>query len=185
MNAPHFLIDADVFISAKNRYYAFDICPGFWNSLIYHSSTGTIRSIDRVKSELLAGSESEDLVQWVKKDLPTEFFLDTNAEDVLAAYKKIMLWVHRHPQYYDSAKAKFATEADGWLVAYATSRAAIVITNEQPRPSSRNRILLPDVCDQFKVTYKDTFHLPRKLGVQLEWTKGGQKNSRVSQQVLL
>ena len=170
MNVPLFLIDADVFISAKNRYYAFDICPGFWNSLIYHSSTGTIRSIDRVKSELLAGRESEDLVQWVKKDLPTEFFLDTNSADVLTAYEKIMLWVYRHSQYNDSAKAKFATEADGWLVAYATSRAAIVITNEQPRPNSRSRILLPDVCTQFNVTYKDTFYLLRKLGIQLEWT---------------
>ena len=170
MNAPIILIDADVFISAKNRYYAFDICPGFWNSLIYHSNTGAIRSIDRVKSELLAGRESEDLVQWVKKDLPTEFFLDTNADDVLAAYQNVMLWVYRNPQYYDSAKAKFATEADGWLVAYAASRAAIVVTNEQARPNSRSRVLLPDVCAQFNVLYKDTFHLLRKLGIRLEWT---------------
>ena len=25
-----FLIDANVLIEAKNRYYAFDIAPGFW-----------------------------------------------------------------------------------------------------------------------------------------------------------
>ncbi len=25
-----YLFDANVFIEAKNRYYAFDICPGFW-----------------------------------------------------------------------------------------------------------------------------------------------------------
>jgi len=170
VNAPCYLIDADVFITAKNRYYAFDICPGFWTSLIYHGSTGTIRSIDRVKGELLAGRESEDLVQWVKNDLPTEFFLETNADDVFAAYKDVMLWVYRNPQYYDSAKAKFATEADGWLVAYAAARDAVVITNEQSRPTSRNRILLPDVCVQFNVTYKDTFQLLRKLDIRLEWT---------------
>lgn len=169
MNKPYYLIDSDVFISAKNRYYAFDICPGFWNSLIHYGSIGTIRSIDRVKGELLAGRESEDLVEWVKNDLPTEFFLDTNENDVLVAYQNVMIWVQRHPQYYDSAKAKFATEADGWLVAFAISRGAVVITNEQPRPTSRSRILLPDVCDQFSVTYEDTFHLLRKLGIQLEW----------------
>ena len=36
MTEPLLLMDADVFISAKNRYYAFDICPGFWDSLVYH-----------------------------------------------------------------------------------------------------------------------------------------------------
>ena len=25
-----YLLDSNVFIEAKNRYYAFDICPGFW-----------------------------------------------------------------------------------------------------------------------------------------------------------
>ena len=169
MTAPTFLVDADVFIAAKNRYYAFDICPGFWNSLVHHASNGTARSIDRVKSELLAGRDTEDLVQWVKNDLPAGFFLDTNAEDVLAAYAEVMLWVQRRPQFVDSAKAKFATEADGWLVAYAASRDAVVVTNEQPRPDSRNRILLPGVCAQFDVTFRDTFFLLRQLGIRLEW----------------
>ena len=169
MTAPTLLVDADVFIAAKNRYYAFDICPGFWNSLVHHASTGTARSIDRVKSELLAGRDTEDLVQWVKNDLPAGFFLDTNAEDVLAAYAEVMLWVQGRPQYFDSAKAKFATEADGWLVAYAVSRGAVVVTNEQPRPDARNRILLPDVCAQFDVTFRDTFFMLRQLGVRLAW----------------
>jgi hypothetical protein len=44
----------------------------------------------------------------------------------------------------------------------------IVVTNEQPRPDSRSRVLLPDVCDEFKVPYKDTFSMLRELGVQFE-----------------
>ncbi len=170
MTSSTYLIDADVFITAKNRYYAFDICPGFWSSLVFHGGIGTIHSIDRVRSELLAGKETEDLVQWVKNDLPSEFFLDTNVGDVIDAYENVMLWVYHNPQYYDSAKAKFPTEADGWLVAYALSRKSLVITNEQPRPSSRSRILLPDVCDRFNVAYEDPFHLLRKLDIQLSWT---------------
>ena len=170
MNKPAFLVDADVFIAAKNRYYAFDICPGFWNSLVHHGHAGTVGSIDRVRSELLAGRESEDLVQWARNELPTGFFLDTNGADVLDAYEEVMLWIQRHPQYFDSAKAKFATEADGWLVAYAASSGAVVVTNEQPRPDSRNRILLPDVCAQFGVTCRDTFFLLRKLEVRLAWS---------------
>ena len=167
-NRPY-ILDSDVFIAAKNSYYAFAICPGFWNSLIHHHGAGSVRSIDRVRGELLAGSRTEDLVLWVKEQLPPAFFVDTDEKAVTDAYGKVMLWVQRNPQYSDPAKAKFATEADGWLVAYAMVHGVTVITNEQPRPQSRNRILLPDVCSQFKVTYKDTFAMLHELAVRYEW----------------
>lgn len=163
------LMDADVFITAKNSYYDFDICPGFWKSLIYGHSKERVYSIDRVRSELLAGRKTEDLVQWVSNDLPAGFFIDTDGKNVTAAYADVMLWVQRNPQYFDRAKAKFATEADGWLVAYAMVNDAIVVTNEQPRPESRNRVLLPDVCTQFRVTYKDTFSMLKDLAIRFEW----------------
>ena len=82
------------------------------------------------------------------------------------AFAEVMLGVQRNPQYYDRAKAKFATEADGWLVAYSMVHGTVVVTNEQPRPESRNRVLLPDVCRQFNVKYKDTFVMLRHLGVR-------------------
>lgn len=44
--APSYLIDSDVLITAKNRYYAFPICPGFWDSLLHASFQGTVHSID-------------------------------------------------------------------------------------------------------------------------------------------
>ena len=27
-----YLVDSDVFITAKNLYYSFDLCPGFWTA---------------------------------------------------------------------------------------------------------------------------------------------------------
>lgn len=163
-----FLLDSDVFIAAKNAYYAFDICPGFWKALIQAHHLGNARSIDRIRNELLLGREEEDLVQWVRNKLPESFFQDSHTDDVSSAYADIMLWVQRNPQYFDRAKAKFATEADGWLVAYAMVHRMVVVTNEKPRPDSRNRVLLPDVCVQFEVPYKDTFAMLRKLAVQLD-----------------
>ncbi|HDH50846.1 MAG TPA: DUF4411 family protein [Nitrospirae bacterium] len=168
-SARPYLLDADVFIAAKNSYYSFGICPGFWDSLIHHHGEGSVLSIDKVKGELLAGRKDEDLVQWVKSELSARFFIGTDDEAVTSAYADIMLWVQRNPQYLDHAKAKFATEADGWLVAYAMAHEGIVITNEQPRPQSRSRILLPDVCSQFNVTYKDIFFMLRDLAVQFKW----------------
>lgn len=167
-----YVLDSDVFIAAKNSYYAFAICPGFWDSLIYHHGAGNVCSIDRVRGELLAGRKTEDLVQWVKRNVPLEFFMDTSEQTVTNAYGQVMLWVQRNAQYFDQSKAKFATEADGWLVAYAMVHGVPVVTNEQPSPQSRNRILLPDVCVQFNVTYQDTFAMLRDLAVRYEWRGG-------------
>ena len=36
-----YLMDSDVFITAKNLYYSFDICPGFWDSVIHHLAAPT------------------------------------------------------------------------------------------------------------------------------------------------
>ncbi|MEW5977589.1 MAG: DUF4411 family protein [Acidobacteriota bacterium] len=130
-------LDSDVFITAQNAYYGFDICPGFWKGLLHAHSFGRVRSIDRVRNELLFGRKEDDLVQWVKKDVPAAFFHGSTAADVSDAYGEIMLWVQRNPQYFDRAKAKFATEADGWMVAYSMVYGTVVVTNEQPRPESR------------------------------------------------
>ena len=163
-----YLLDSDVFIAAKNAYYAFDICPGFWKGILQAHQRGSVQSIDRIKSELLSGRKGENLVEWVRTDVPASFFCDSNAEEVSLAYTEVMLWVQRSSQFFDRAKAKFATEADGWLVAYSMVNETVVVTNEQPRPESRNRVLLPDVCSRFEVPYKDTFSMLRELTLQFE-----------------
>ena len=166
--APVFLLDSDVFIAAKNAYYAFDICPGFWKGLLHQHDQGRVFSISRVRSELLTGRKTEDLVQWVSKQVPDGFFLEVDEDEVTSAYTEIMLWAQRHTGYFDRAKAKFATGADGWLVAYAKVHDAVVITNEQGAPESKTEIKLPDVCAQFKVPDKDTFVMLRELAVRFD-----------------
>jgi len=166
---PHFYLDTDVFIAAKNAYYAFSICPGFWKSLIHHHGKERVYSIDPIRREILAGRDTDDLVQWAKNEVPDEFFLEADDEDVVDAFTEVMLWVQRSSRYTEAAKAKFATEADGWLVAYAKVHPGIVVTNEQPRPDSKSRILLPDVCKQFKVECQGTFTMLKELKVRYEW----------------
>lgn len=120
-----YLIDSDVLITAKNSYYAFDLCPGFWNSLLDQHQSGQVHSLDRNRMDLPAGQaglqqgrDDDQLVEWVKESVPADFFLSTHQADVVEAYTEVMLWAQRNPQYFDSAKAKFATGADGWLAAY-------------------------------------------------------------------
>ena len=163
-----YLVDSDVLITAKNLYYAFDICPAFWKCLIQQHQEDLVFSIDRVRNELLAGRETEDLVRWVKSEVAEGFFLAMDSEEVARVYTEIMLWVQRHPSYFDQAKAKFATGADGWLVACAQVRGATVVTNEQPAPTSRRDVKLPDVCDTFGVPWSNTFEMLRALGARFD-----------------
>ncbi len=165
-STPGYLIDSDVLITAKNRYYAFPICPGFWDSVLRGHSLGHIHSIDQVKEELLRGRADDDLVQWVGQSVPAGFFLSSDVEEVTDAFTRVMLWVTRHAQYYDEAKAKFASGADGWLVAHGMTNGKTVVTNEQPRPAARSQIKLPDVCNAFNVDFADTFAMLHTLGVR-------------------
>ena len=165
-----YLVDSDVFITAKNLYYSFGICPGFWKSVVHHHREGRVFSIDRVRSELLAGQPTDDLVRWVKQQVPKGFFLPVDTDAVASAYEDVMLWVQRHPKYFDHAKAKFATGADGWLVACGRTQRATVVTNERSAPESRRQVKLPDVCDQFGVRRYNTFDMLRALNVGFDWS---------------
>lgn len=166
-----YLVDSNVFITAKNQYYSFNICPGFWKSIIQHYQKGRIFGLDRVRSELLVYPKTEDLVKWVKSEVPKDFFLPSDAIEIVRAYGNLMLWVDQNLQYSDRAKAKFARGADGWLVAYAQVRPIIVVTNEQPAPDSKRIIKLPDVCNQFGVRWEDTFSMLQSLNIQFDLRK--------------
>lgn len=164
-----FVVDSDVFITAKDRYYAFDLCPGFWKCVLHSHATGRVNSIDRVKTELLMGSDTDYLVAWVKRSVPDTFFKSVGEQAVVAKYGEIMRWSQRSSQHMDAAKAKFATGADGWLVAYAAVHGQVVVTNEQPAPASKKDIKIPDVCQQFAVPFVDTFQMLRGLGARFDW----------------
>ncbi|MCY3594957.1 MAG: DUF4411 family protein [Bacteroidetes bacterium] len=167
---PIYLVDSDVFITAKNLYYSFKICPGFWKSLLHHHRAGRVYSIDQVRNELLPpGRKTEDLVVWLKNEVPDDFFLRVDTIEVMDAYRDIMMWAQGQAKYSGNAKKNFATGADGWLVAYAQTHDAIVVTNEQSAPEAKNNIKLPDVCTQFGVQSINTFAMLRTLEVRFDW----------------
>lgn len=44
-----YLLDANVFIQAKNLHYGFDFCPAFWDWLVQNNINGQVFSIDKVR----------------------------------------------------------------------------------------------------------------------------------------
>lgn len=59
-----YLVDANVLIEAKNRYYAFDIAPGFWAWLEGAHAAGEVGSIETVHKELVSGND--ELADWAR-----------------------------------------------------------------------------------------------------------------------
>ncbi len=52
-----YLLDADVFIRAKNLHYGLDFCPAFWDWLIRENQAGRVFSIEKVGDEIDAGAD--------------------------------------------------------------------------------------------------------------------------------
>ncbi len=67
-----FLLDANVFITAKNTYYGTDFAPGFWEWLAAEYRVVGIRSVTAVRDELLA--QEDELSDWARR-LPDDFWL--------------------------------------------------------------------------------------------------------------
>ena len=67
------ILDSNAFIEQKNRFYAFDICPGFWEFVIDDFESGNAMSVTHVRNEILGGSDA--LSTWMKDELDKKYFL--------------------------------------------------------------------------------------------------------------
>jgi hypothetical protein len=159
-----YVLDADVFIEAKNRYYAFDIAPRFWQSLNDYAGTGRIQSIDRIKKQL--EDQKDELSEWIKNGNIANAFENSDQPDVIASYQEAIKWVQANSRYSNAAKNSFANDPDGWLVAYAKAKSCILVTHEKSE-NSIHRVKIPSVCDALGVIYRNTFDMLRELGIQI------------------
>lgn len=162
-----YLLDANVFIQAKRRYYAFDVCPGFWECLVWHYQGACVQSIDRVKDEL--DRVDDELKEWVQTTMPATCFASSDDEEVIGQYSQMQLWANRQSQFTGSAKAEFAAKADAWLIAYAKAKSLVLVTHEVLNRSIQKKIPMPNVCEAFDVVYVDTFAMLRELEAQFQW----------------
>ena len=160
-----FALDANVFIEAHRRYYAMDLCPGFWDCLEHHCGSERILSIDRVRAEIKDGDE---LARWVAR-APTSLFASTADANVVRVFGDLMRWVQGHPGFMEAAKAEFARAADGWLVAFASVYGATVVTHEVFKANAQRRVPIPNICREFGVAYVNTFDMLRALEVRFGW----------------
>jgi len=135
-----YLLDADVFIRAKNLHYGLDFCPAFWEWLIEQNMAGRVFSIEKVGDEVQA--VADELSVWANAR-GNQFFLKPNAM-VFPSLAAVSSWASGQ-QYEPAAVSTFLQGADYYLVSQALSGGHTVVTHEVPSASTR-RIKIPDAC---------------------------------------
>jgi hypothetical protein len=135
-----YLLDANVFIQAKNLHYGFDFCPGFWDWLDQAHAAGTVLSVERVGDELLGGAD--ELAAWVRPRMAS-FFIEPDAA-VVPSLQATSQWASIG-NYEPAAVATFLQVADYYLVAQAHAHGHMVVTHEVVAHSTK-RIKIPNAC---------------------------------------
>lgn len=168
MNAqPRYVLDANVFMEANRRYYAFDLCPGYWKFLVHQNAVERIYSIDPVFREIQRGRDK--LAGWCKEPRSLDMFLATDNQKIIHAYREVVRWVNAQPRFTRQATSEFLAKADPWIVAAGMAGDFVVVTHEEPRPESRKRVSIPDVASAFSVQVANTFEMLRDLRARFEW----------------
>ena len=151
-----YCLDANIFIQAKNFYYHFGICPGFWDWL--DQQVGTVGSIIPVFDELKAGND--ELKDWVTKRKEASRFADVSEKAVQESFRDIA--VHVNSRYEAHHAGKFLDGADPWLIAYAQVNDCTVVTGEVLAPGAK-KVKIPNICEEFGVDYTNGFTMLQSL----------------------
>lgn len=151
-----YLLDANVFIQAKNLHYGFDFCPAFWEWLIAQNAAGVVASIEKVSDELVGGGD--ELADWAHAQ-GKGFFLPPD-DAVLPALGQVSAWATGQA-YEPAAIATFLQVADYWLVAHAKAHDCVVVTHEVPADSVR-KIKIPNACIGLGITCMSPYEMLRR-----------------------
>ena len=152
-----YLIDANVFIQAKNLHYGFDFCPTFWDWLVEQNYAGKVASIESIADELRAGED--ELADWAKARGDSFFLRPDNA--VASAFRTVSDWANGSG-YQPAAIAKFLdVAADSWLVAHALAHDCTVVTHEIHADTTK-KIKIPNACFELGVLCMNPYEMLRR-----------------------
>ena len=150
-----YLLDANVFIQAKNLYYGFDFCPAFWDWLAKNNQLQKVFSIDRVLDELKAGDD--ELSVWAQKQ-GEKFFVKPD-QSILPVLGKVSNWATSQ-KYEPVAVNTFLQVADYYLVVQALSKNFTLITHEVASDTTK-KIKLPNICIGLGIKFMSPYQMLR------------------------
>lgn len=150
-----YLLDANVFIQAKNLHYGLDFCLAFWQWLLDSNADDRVFSIDKIADEIAAGAD--ELTDWAEQH-GNSLFRATDAA-AAAQFGKVSAWVTS--QQYDAAAINtFLQVADFYLIAHALAGGHAVVTHEVPANSTK-RVKIPNVCAGLNLRFMTPYEMLR------------------------
>ncbi len=153
-----YCLDSNVFIEGWNKYYSRDLSPGYWDILDSLAKEGRVFAPIEVKHEIL--QHDDGLKEWIKprpyifKEITIP--VQNNLRDIMATF----------PRLVDSIRQR--SVADPWVIAFAISEQAVVVTKETPAGINSPRIKIPDVCNTLMIPWMDDFQFAREIGIRFE-----------------
>ncbi len=151
-----YLLDANVFIQAKNLHYGLDFCPAFWDWLLDNNAAGRVFSIDKVADEIAAGAD--ELTDWMRQK-GNSLFRKTDTH-IAAQFGKVSTWATGQ-QYEPAAVSTFLQVADFYLIAHALADGHVVVTHETPANSVK-RIKIPNACIGLDLHFMTPYEMLRR-----------------------
>jgi len=151
-----YLLDANVFIQAKNLHYGLDFCPAFWEWLVQKNRIGQVLSIDKVADEIAAGAD--ELHNWAR-DQGAGLFTRTTPQ-IATQFGSVSRWATQQ-QYEPAAINTFLQVADFYLVAHAVAEGHILVTHEVPSNSTK-RIKIPNACIGLGILFMTPYEMLRR-----------------------
>lgn len=154
---PKYLLDANIFIESHNLHYHPSFCEKFWHWILKGYEAGLFYSIDKIQSELLLPSKTEDELSIRLRNgvVPSDFFIPSLSDPSVAqAYGRLMAWLNTKSNHYlPKAIKEFQDHkvADPFLVATAMAHNYIIVTKEKANPAAKNRVKIPDAAIENKV----------------------------------
>ncbi len=151
-----YLLDANVFIQAKNLHYGLDFCPAFWEWLIENNAGSRVYSIDKVADEIAAGAD--ELTTWAQTQ-GARLFRQTDTR-VAAQFGRVSTWATTQ-KYEPAAINTFFQVADFYLIAHALTDGYAVVTHEVSANSAKS-IKIPNVCIGLGVSFMTPYEMLRR-----------------------
>ncbi|MCP1714506.1 putative nucleic acid-binding protein [Methanocalculus alkaliphilus] len=161
-----YLLDANIFIEAKNRYYSFEIAEGFWEWLALLSDEQSFLTIKEVREEIISSYHDDQLEAWLKR-FPLQQFIDTDVE-IQANQRKIANYILKHEVFSPENKYRFLEKADPWLIATAMAKGYTVVTHESKAGGGTKKVKIPNICEIFDVKYTNIFEVMKAKKVKLK-----------------
>lgn len=148
-----YLLDTNTLIQAKNEYYAFSLCPGFWDWIDLQTTTGVVFSIEPVLKEIR--DVADELKDWADSR-SLSLFRAVDAE-TMTKFVEVVTLVQQG-DFKDEAKRDFLARADPLLIAYAMAHpGTLLATHEVHIEGERKKVKIPTVCRALGVSCIRTF----------------------------